>query len=249
MARFIRFTLFSFLLCLVFLIPYGFAANRVVYENFDNKSTGVLIPEKGAAPYELSPPQYNLDQVGRGGSGYCYSSGTLNEAFLMYYPSKWPTDEFYVSCWLRFPRYREQYSMENIKMFYPHWDGANSYVHYSLADANTIYYSARDKNQIMLSESNWLSCPGMTDGNWHRYEFYVNFATGGSKFWYDGAIKVNNNFGSGKWTNAIYYITIGSVDAQDASDFSRQFDDVEFWDGMPDTTAAPKPPTGLKIVN
>ena len=215
------------------------AANRLLYENFDDQSIDtsrfIVYGHNWAV---LNPPQYNLNQVGRGGKGYCFSSGTVSEAHLCWrknVPNPWPTDEFYVSFWMRYPTFRQTDNHENLKLFYPHWDGVDSYVHYAMCNDDSIYYSAKGKGQF-LTQGRWLNCPNQTDGKWHRYEFYVKFSAGIHKFWYDGKLTVNDNFGSGKWTRAMYYISTPSIDAEEPGSFSRQIDDLEVWDGMPTAT-------------
>ncbi len=215
------------------------AANRLLYENFDDQAVDmsrfVVYGHNWAV---LNPPQYNLSQVGREGKGYCFSSGTVSEAHLCWkknVPNPWPTDEFYVSFWMRYPTFRQTDNHENLKLFYPHWDGVDSYVHYAMCNDDSIYYSAKGKGQFLTS-GRWLNCPNQTDGKWHRYEFYVKFSAGIHKFWYDGKLTVNDNFGSGKWTRAMYYISTPSIDAEEPGSFSRQIDDLEVWDGMPTAT-------------
>ena len=139
----------SILIAFIILFPsfsiYGFAANRLMYENFDDQSidSGIVVYRGGWV--KLSPPQYNLDQVGRGGTGYCFRSGTVAEANLSWEKNlpvpNWPTDEMYVSFWMRYPTYTYSASMENFKFFYPHWNATQSYVHYTAADNNSVYYS------------------------------------------------------------------------------------------------------------
>ncbi|OFZ39782.1 MAG: hypothetical protein A2504_12380 [Bdellovibrionales bacterium RIFOXYD12_FULL_39_22] len=223
------------------------SATRLMYENFDDQ---VINPSMsvygayGATGYVLQlPPQYNLDQVGRGGSGFAFSSGTVNQAWPSWdknLPNPWPSDEMYVSFWIRYPTFTSTDTMENFKVFYPHWNGADSYAHFSMGDTNTIYYSAKG-NGTMLSISNYLSCPNQTDGNWHHYEFFVKFSTGISRFWYDGILKLNHNYGSGVWTpNPISYIAAPMIDGEEPGTFSRQVDDWEAWDSMPPIQQAAK---------
>ncbi len=224
------------LIILVCTCMDALAANRLIYENFDNQTfdTGKFIVY-GHDWAVLSPPQYNLSSTGRGGTGYCFSSGAVSEAHLCWrknVPNPWPTDEFYVSFWMRYPSFRQTDDHENLKLFYPHWDGVDSYVHYAMCNDDTIYYSAKGKG-VFLTQGRWLDCPNQTDGKWHRYEFYVKFSAGVHKFWYDGKLVVNDNFGPGKWTRAMYYVSTPSIDAEEPGSFSRQIDDLEIWDGMP----------------
>ena len=232
---------------MLLMAPCLYAADRLLYENFDDGELDERLVVYGRNWATLSPPQYNLDSVGRGASGYCFSSGTVNEAHLNWgalgkgsMPNPWPSDEMYVSFWMRYPSYTETDDMENFKVFYPHWDGTSSYVHYSMSSDDTIYYSACAQGE-MVSISNWLSCPNQTDGVWHHYEFYVKFSTGVSRFWYDGVLKVDHEYGAEQWTNAMYYISAPSIDAEEPGTFSRQVDDLEVWDGMPDEEDPPSP--------
>ncbi|MCK4825922.1 hypothetical protein KA005_59790, partial [bacterium] len=236
MARLIATMLLSFIILFLSFSTYGFAANRLAYENFDDEQIDSGFTVYGSNWAKLSPPQYNLNSVSRNGAGYCFSSGTSPMAYLCWesnIPYPWPSDEMYVSFWMRYPTFTSTDSHENIKFFYPHWNGTQSYVHYVMSSRDTVYYSAKG-NGAMLSQSNWLGCPNQTDGNWHHYEFYVKFSTGISRFWYDGVLKVDHIYGEGNWTpNKIYYISAPSIDAEEPGVFSRQVDDWEVWDGMP----------------
>jgi len=215
----------------------SYASTRVLNENFDNQA--IIQPTIGSITVNqygrsnLTPPEYNLTQVGVGGTGYTFSSGTIWEAYLQWnYGRAWSSDEIYVSYWLRYPRYVAPSHDVNAKIFYPHWDGLTSYVHYSMFDDHTLYYSAVSKGST-LSAGNYINCPGNTDGNWHHYEFWIKLSTAQSRFWYDGTLKIDHNYSDGVWGNNIDYLTFGSIDGNDIDDFSRQFDSIEVWDGMP----------------
>ena len=238
-------TTFSFL-------SYGFSATRLIYENFDDQQLDPRFVVYGSDWAVLTPPDYNLSSVGRGATGYCFSSGTVNEAYLCWMknvPNPWPSDEMYVSFWMRYPTFTSTDSHENIKFFYPHWNGTASYVHYAMSSKDGVYYSAKG-NENMVDAGVWLTCPNQTDGNWHHYEFWIKFSTAEHKFWYDGKLIQSKKYTNGVWTpSTMYYISAPSIDAEEAGSFSRQVDDWEVWDGMPDAAAAPKAPTGLKIVN
>ncbi len=246
MSRIIKLTTTTLLLLLLCHIE-GYAANRLLYENFDDRVLDSRLQIIGHDWALLSPPQYNLNAAGRNGTGYSFTSGTINEAYLHWrnqIPNPWPTDDFYVSFWMRYPSFKQTDSHENIKLFYPHWDGAQSYVHYSMSSNSSVYYSAMAQG-TMVTAGRWLTCPNQTDGKWHRYEFYVKFSTGVSKFWYDGKLIVNDTFGTGKWTRTMRYISAPSIDAEEPGSFSRQVDDLEVWDGMPGTTT---PSTGTTTI-
>lgn len=238
------------LLSLVLFQMNGYASNRVFYENFDDQKLDSRFGVFGHNWAEMTQPQYNLSKVGRGDKGFCFSSGTINEANLLWKKdifNPWPTDELYVSFWMRYPTYQNTDSHENIKIFYPRWDGIDSYVHYSMSSNNNIYYSAMSRGS-MVASGKWLTCPNQLDGQWHHYEFYIKFTSGISKFWYDGVQKVNDTYGSSKWTNTMYYIHAPSIDAEEPGSFSRQVDDYEVWDGMPTRSETALPtPSGVTI--
>ncbi|HPW68460.1 MAG: hypothetical protein WDA72_00855 [Desulfomonilia bacterium] len=234
----------------------GYSAQCVLSEDFDDQALDERLTVYGKNWQALSPPQYNLNAAGRNAGGYAFSSGTTNMAHLCWMGetmlSPWPTDELYVSFWMRYPTFSRSDSMENLKVFYPHWENARSYVHFTLSDSNTIYYSAM-ANGTLLTGGNWLDCPGQTDGAWHHYEFYINFAAGISRFWYDGKLKVDDIFGTGVWTNSVYSIMVPSIDGEEPGNFSRQVDDLDIWDGMPAPgdlavqNVKPLSPSGLSL--
>jgi len=226
-----------FSLAIVFACTSPVTAAQVYSENFDDQTLGANITVYGGDWAVLSPPQYNLTSVGRGGSGYCFSSGSVDEAWLYHNNTGMPdpaTDDMYVSFWMRYPTFTSTDTHENIKIFYPHWNGTDSYVHFSMSSDDVVYYSA-NMNGTMVSVGNWLSYPNQTDGNWHHYEFYVDFQTGVSRAWYDDALVLDHNYGAGWSTGDMYYVTFGSIDAEEVGTFSRQIDDVEVHDSMPAT--------------
>lgn len=234
----------------------GFSAQCLLSESFDGRVLDERLVVYGKNWQVLNPPQYNLNAKGRDGIGYAFSSGTNSEAHLCWMGSTlnpWPTDELYVSFWMRYPTFVRSDAMENLKVFYPHWDNAKSYVHFTLSDSDTIYYSAMARGSVVTA-GNWLKCPKQTDGKWHHYEFYINFSEGVSRFWYDGSLKVDDVFGTGIWTNSVYSIITPSIDGEEPGKFSRQVDDLDIWDGMPQRgavarqdAASPSSPSGLVL--
>jgi hypothetical protein len=239
MSKTIRYVI----VCIMFMVflPLSSRAEssavRLMLEDFDSQTVDEMLTVFGNGWRVLSLPEYNLDAPGRNGTGHCFSSGTERSAHLAWnkgIPNPWPTDEMYVSFWMRYPTFTPTNPInENIKLFYPHWHEAKSYVHYSMTGNDKVYYSACASG-TMLTYGNWLDCPGQADGNWHHYEFYVNFAQGISRFWYDGVVKADDTFGTGVWTKDMYYITAPSIEGNDPRVFSRQVDDWEIWNGMPD---------------
>jgi len=227
-----------------FLPVCGFAANRLIYENFDDQTIDSRLSPRiyGAV---AAPPQYAYASPGRDGRGSCFASGTVAAAWLQWptakLPKPWPSDEMYVSFWMRYPTFTRTDPNENVKFFYPHWNGTSSYVHYCMYDPDQVYYAAFGKD-ASLARGVYLRCPGQTDGNWHHYEFYIKFSEGVSRFWYDGVQKLNQRYGRGAWSNDIFGIDVPSMDGEEPGIFTRQVDDLEIWDGMPGSQAA-GPPT------
>jgi hypothetical protein len=235
------------LLIFFFFSVTAFGANRIYFENFDNNQINNPSIGKVDAYLSLSPKKlaikgvdFSLSQPGRNGSKGSFLSLQTNgkldaEAFLIWnYSSSWPSTQMYVSFWQRFPHFVSTDTHENIKTFYPHWDGALSYVHYSISSSKTMYLSER-ANGEMISTGNWLNTPNQTDGKWHHYEFFIDVKAGVSKFWYDGNLVRNKNYGPGTWNTPfkVYYLTFGMIDAEEPGNFTRQFDDIEVWDGIP----------------
>lgn len=224
------------------------AATRLIYENFDDQAIDSHFTIYGNNWATMSPPQYNLTTSGRGGAGYCFASGTLATPYLCYensVPNPWPSNEMYCSWYMRYPTWVQNHTNENVKFFYPHWNGTNNAFELARTSETGAFYciyrdgGAAAGGSFSLSEQN--------DTNWHHYETYVNFATGAYYFKIDSITKLSGTVGA--ITGQIYYISIGSIDATNdpndgsASEFSRQFDDVEIWDGIPDEEPAPAPPT------
>jgi hypothetical protein len=215
----------------------GFSAQCFLQEDFDDQVLDERLTAYGHNWQVLSPPDYHLDAAGRDGTGRAFSSGTTSMAHLCWMgdtmPDPWPSDGLYVSFWMRYPAFSRCDAMENLKIFYPRWEGAKSYVHFTLSDKDTVYYSAMAGGSV-LTAGNWLDCPDQTDGKWHRYEFYVNFDEGISRFWYDGVLKVDDVFGTGVWGNDVHVIAAPCIDGEEPGSFSRQVDDLEIWDDRPE---------------
>ena len=248
-----------FVVVLILQASVADAANRLLYENFDDQQIDTKLTTRIYGKWGLTEGvEYDLESVGYNGSGHCFSSTTQipnNEAFLEWTsyggrsgpPNPWPTNEWYVSFWVRYPTFTSTVSHENIKLFYPHWDGTGSSVGYDSTGHGSLYHAERS-HKAYLTQSNWVSSPNLEDGNWHHVEFYLNAATGVHRMWYDGALNWESNHGPGAWTTpiAMYYFTFGSIDASGDSIFNRQFDEIEVWDGMPDSDPTPpqdNPPT------
>lgn len=253
--------IFVFSVTVTLLCSHSIASDRLYYENFDDRVInqapfGTVMARKIS---DYSNPavlgEYTW-ATGRGGSGYAFASGSIRDPFIEWrnLGGTWPTNEFYVSFWVRYPTYAAADTTHwNIKTFYPHWNGTDSYVHYSAtgpkSTTESFYHSVMSNGEILLASA-YPQTPNAWDGNWHQYEFYVHFTRGISRFWFDGVLRRDDNFGTGVWTNAMNYFTFGGQDSTDANTFTREIDDIEVWDGMPneDPRQPPSVVTGVHIV-
>lgn len=125
-------------------------------------------------------------------------------------------------------------------------------------DGNTRYYGG---NFALSGPYGYAA-----DGGWHHYEFYIKFSTCEFKFWFDRQegdytteaslpigqyglgttgtyLLLNQDIPNVSWDDNVIILTWGSIDGEEANTFTRFFDDIEVWDGMPDSTPAPAPPT------
>jgi len=226
------------------------AASLIYSEDFedqdiDQPSVGSISVVRSIGPLIncTNGVDYVVDEPGRDESNGSFLSLQLvdnlsAECWLWWpYSTQWPTNQMYVSFWARYPHFTSTDAHENIKLFYPHWDGVDSYVAYDLSSEDVMYHSEKSNGEY-VSTGNWLTVPNQTDGNWHHYEFYLDIEQGISSFTYDGSVVWDQNWGPGTWTTPwdLYYITIGMIDAEEQGDFTRQFDDIEIWDGLPGDT-------------
>jgi hypothetical protein len=246
--------IFSFIV-LVIRVPFLHSATLKYSEDFENHilnqpSTGRISVVRSIGPLVTCTEgvDYVLDAKGRNGSNGSFLSlqreGLLDAECWMWwvYGDTWPTNEIYVSMWVAYPHFVNTDSHENIKLFYPHWDGTDSYVAWDLSNPNAYYHSERSHGEY-ITNSNWISTPNAADGNFHHYEFFIDVANTIHRFWYDGVLVWDNKGTDVLWTTPLnlYYLTFGMIDAEEHGDFTRQFDDIEVWDGMPTNNAIPPP--------
>jgi hypothetical protein len=185
---------------------------------------------------QLADGEYTYG-VGYPNSGYAFGSGSHMSAFLIwYFLDNWYTDEFYVSFYVRIPTW----NTTNCKFFYPRF-GASTQdkLEYGPSSANGMFRMHYNEGAALTW--GYLSCPGLTDGGWRRHEWYVNFATGVARYWYEGTMLVDENHGSGWTTRYLYYLSfLHTLEAApDGVTVTRFVDNIEVWDGMPsggDTT-------------
>ncbi|OGS19082.1 MAG: hypothetical protein A2219_05505 [Elusimicrobia bacterium RIFOXYA2_FULL_50_26] len=245
------------------------AASLLYSENFDDQdidqpSVGSIQVVRSIGPMITCTEgiDYTVSAQGRNGSNGSFLSlqteANLDAESWIWWPysETWPANQMYVSFWLRYPHFVSTDAHENLKLFYPHWDGTSSYVAYDLSSDDSMYHSEKSNDEY-VSTGNWLTVPNQTDGNWHHYEFFLDFEMGISRFIYDDSIIWDKNWGPGTWTVPVpmYYLTFCMIDAEEPGNFTRQIDDIEVWDGMPDVgdvpisdNDAPTAPANLRII-
>ncbi|MDD3498663.1 MAG: hypothetical protein PHH24_04165 [Candidatus Moranbacteria bacterium] len=250
------------IIALVLLLPASaLASNRLLYENFDDQEIDSRLITRVYGVWGVPESYYDLDHVGYGGTGYCFTgtsdlTDNRNEVFLSWEPhgdevgppKPWPTNEWYVAFQVKFPHFNPCYTdcYENIKMFYPAWEGTSNRIGYDmngeiLGGTRNTYYHSTKSDGVNLWNGNF-NCTTITDGEWHKMEFYTDVYLGIHRMWVDGELCRDENHGIGAWDDIPfdpYYFTVGSIDASGVSDFSRAFDEIEIWDGMPDGTPPP----------
>ncbi len=232
---------------LMLALPVWGATLRIS-ENFDDQpSLANLAPliTRAYGVSDIEPPVFSWG-AGRGGTGYSFGSGSTSIVWLEYRPyANWYTNELYVSFWMRYPTYNYADDVyTNAKYWYPffgpggedRWEATTSIKNISYM----ALYDGGSGGPGFYSGGSYIT--NATDGNWHRYEFYLNFSTGEATFWYDGSETpgFTHTMGSGWTTNYIYQLSFMS--ASESSDMTRFMDDLEVWDGMPDEES-PSTPT------
>ena len=152
------------------LLQDAYTQTRLYYENFDDQtinqpSVGNITVEKGFWP-SVTSSDYNMNAVGRGGTGYCFSGAQDVSAYLVWwYSQTWPTDEIYFSFYQRFDNLPSGQGMINIKQAYPHF-GGNGDLHVSLYDDHSII-SNMHNNGSRVGSMISTQIPDVADGNWH----------------------------------------------------------------------------------
>jgi hypothetical protein len=185
--------------------------------------------------------------------------------------------EFYLSWWVKF----DSGELANLlsdthKMLYLYTNGSANNLIMSVSDSRQLRLFVNADNQAGYPYTagdnpdnnyqygyNLGVVPSLDDGNWHKFEFYAKWGTGGGS---NSAIKVavddtnvldvNNavaiyQTGDHVWTAALPSNLSAAGTA--VSSVGWQVDDIEIWDGLPDTTTPPPvaiiaPPSNLRIL-
>lgn len=251
-----RFFIQVLFLCAFYCLTFSaniHAANRVYYENFDDKVVD--------SPISVSNSGYTW-ATGRSGSGYSFYLRESDEpdTTMCVYPGNWPTGEVYISYWMRYPTYNPSPDgkIDNMKILYMHL-GSSANQNYSATDMYRSDYLHTSANSVSkyLGVSDYGPDRSLVDGAWHRYEWYFNLSTETIKVWVNGSKRLDKTYNTGSWpTDKIYRICAPSIDAGMTNSFSRQIDDWEVWDGMASgstsstssTSATAPPPPGKPYV-
>jgi hypothetical protein len=231
------------------LISSGLAAERRLFEDFDDQLVNSPLVTREYGEWNISLPTYSWG-VGRGGTGYSYGSGDTHDVWVSWERGSdglsWFTDELYLSYYIRYPSWTSDGdNYWNAKFFYIQERGnSGAWEMDATGNGSSGFFWQIRADGGSVVESGWSSVSNAWDGNWHHYEIYIHRTQGIYRFWYDGNLKINKTYGQ-KWSTSKYDISICSIDGQTENVFTRFIDAIEVWDGIP---VAPDPPQNPRIV-
>ena len=226
------------LIVLCFFITSVFSATLRFSEDFDDEDVDSPFTARVYGFWDIVPPKCSYPE-GRGGTGYCYSSGDDHDVFVAYergsINESWPyPEEVYLSWYIKYPSWVDDEDGHwNAKFFYcqeKENNGAWEMVH-SRPETGVFFSQIRGDGAV-VQDNTWSTTTNAWDGNWHRYEIYIHRTQGIYKFWYDGTLLIDKTLGQIMSTSE-YDFSFGSIDAETVNVFTRSIDDIEMWDGMP----------------
>ena len=104
--------------------------------------------------------------------------------------------------------------------------------------------------------------PGGADGQWHKFEFYVNYKENYIKMWVDDILLTSDDATNGQLPlpeefhlRGLQLLYVHSAQVSQSTDgegyaCGYQFDDIEVWDGIPGTqNQVLSPPKNLNVVS
>lgn len=224
--------------------------------------------------------------TGRTGTGYALSGIIGGDGVGTWPYIDWQANQsvpwsnnIYVSFWMKYVSYKVDKTIkpyQNIKLFYWKWTGSyDSSLMGEIAAGNVPNGSPPPYNEYTLSwrgkypylgTPSYLSkYPSYSDceGKWHHYVFYIQRTAGRARWWIDDHLIMDWNTGDaadfGDGTGISYLHFAGSlIGTGPNSKGTRAFDDIEVWDGMPDSASyistppstsekSPNPPVKLSI--
>jgi hypothetical protein len=269
-----KITLIFFLLLLSISFSLSVDAATLIWsDNFDNRA--ISPPPSGTwdikqnfsgEPSPLTWPRWFFAPGGPTGSGYYFSDNTTTYGGDKSWQSTfiewrkfgyWYTNELYVSYWVRYVDYTTNGNNEfgNNKLYYPALGTGVGYVHLGMVSPIELYLSAKDNSGNWITQGNYIPIPngGVSDLGWHKFEFYINMATGAVWGKWDDVTFYSANYGSWPWaSNYVRVITIGSGWSgccPEPTPFTRHLDNFEVWDGLSDINISYPPPTNRLIPN
>jgi hypothetical protein len=205
------------------------------------------------------------------GSGYALGSGTIYPIWAEWTPGTTigDGDEVYVSWWMKYPDGCGAIAGHYFKFFYAYFNGVEDKIEMSQNNTTNAFYLLYNNGSLLQDEggSDAFGYPSSTPGTtWHHYEVWWKFSTSEYKFWLDRPsgdytseattttpgtyLLVYRNLPDNAWgggsSRVVNTLNAGSMQndmGEDAQGNTRRYiDDIEVWDGIPDSTPAPAPP-------
>jgi len=234
------------------------AANRIVYENFDDQDIDSPLEwdNRDGATYSFV--------TGHGGVGKAIQpqsvvNGEPDHGMRYISSGKWTSDEIYL-------RWRMKYSSHshtgtgiwNDKWvyFYPQVPLPSPHSATDYYKETWISTGGMNYNGARVSAHNLPAPPN--DGQWHQYAVYYKFSTGVYRFYMDGqkcAEYVSEKVQDWNMPNQVR-IYCPSITAGTTNSYTRHIDDWELWDGLPSSSSstvtiknAPPPPGKPYVLN
>jgi hypothetical protein len=250
-----------------------YASNRIVYDTFNSQSwTQGTFGSVGEDSSTTDPSSWQSD----GSGGYCrqstHTAGSGGQpSRLMFSPGQnWPTDTVFVRYKMRFTHWSGSGSSNpNVKYFRLYKDSSHLYWHMANQSTNAGYilFNTNSNGSCggACQDSLNYTMSGLADGNWHTLAFLLTLSTGNGKFWYDRdpSLSPSAQISPSRtdWGDRNFMYLVTPADQGGTGDiitYTRQYDNVEIWDGMPGQDQSPPPPpqpqepsapSGLKVIN
>ena len=247
-----------------------YAANKILYENFDDKkfdqgTFGSVTEEQGSGATWVSD--------GHGGfarSEYHTAGSDDQPTRLKFSPGKnWPTNLVFVRYKLRWASYNcSSTGNQNIKLFRLLKSNNYYYWHHATQAGTAPNYTMFNVYSHGTQKGDWAypTLSGSSDGQWHTLAYLLNLTTGNGKFWYDRDPLKDSPTAeiqppSFDWNdrNFSYFVVPADDGVLNDATYTREYDDVEVWDGLPSTSSSstatnstnnsqPPPPPGKPFV-
>jgi len=236
-------------LCCLAINLNSYAANKILYENFDDKNFnngtfGSISEEQGSGATWVSD----------GNGGYArseyHAAGSSNQpSRLKFSPGKeWPTNLVFVRYKLRWVSYNSSSTgNQNIKIFRLLKDSNHYYWHHATAAGETPHYTMFNIYSHGTKNGDWAypTLSNSSNGQWHTLAYLLNLTNGNGKFWFDKDPLKDSPTAeiqppSFDWNdrNFSYFAVPADDGGLNDATYTRQYDDVEVWDGMPSSSSS-----------